>query len=199
MANTPPPPPLPQRSASDLLDELCVELRHVGVGDWGLPKDERVLSHIKNVCAIHEELKKRRTDLAARITELSSETNWQMERLLEDCLAFPKKMPYVREQDGIRRSLRCQKCRQAERHPDAKLFWFCESCLTETIDAIRSKKPTVGAVLFRTYNSECRCEHADDETVLACDNYIEELTGVCAKCLEIELKRQRDNPPVGLK
>jgi hypothetical protein len=198
MANTPPPPPLPQRSTNDLLDELCVELRHVGVGDWGLPKDERVLSHIKAVRAIRDELHNRRVELSAKIAELSSQTGWQMDQLLDDCLAFPKKMPYVREQDGIRRSLRCQKCKQVERHPDAKLFWFCEDCLAETIAAMRSKKPTAGVVLFRTYNSECRCEHADDETVLACDSYIEEVTGVCAKCLEIELKRRRDNPPAGL-
>jgi len=199
MANTPPPPPLAQRSTSELLDELCVELRHVGVGDWGLPKDERELSHIKSVCAIHDELINRQTEIAARIAELSSQTKWQMELLLEDCLAFPKKTPYVREQDGIRRSLRCQKCGHAERHPDAKFFWFCDDCLVETIAAIRAKKPTKGVVLLRTYNSECRCEHAGDETVLACDSYIEELNGVCAKCLEIELNRLRDNPPVGLK
>lgn len=199
MANTPLPPPLPQRSTSELIDELCVELRHVGICDWGLPKDERVLAHIKSVCAIHDELKNRQADLATRIAELSSQTKWQMERLLEDCLAFPKKMPYVREQDGIRKTLRCQCCRHAERHPDAKLFWFCDNCLAATIAAMQKHEPIVGVRLFRTYNPECRCEHADSETVLACDYYVEELFGGCAKCLEIELKRRHDNPPGGLK
>lgn len=71
MANTPPPLPTPQRSMSEQLDELCIELRHVGVCDWGLPKDERVLSHIKAVCVIHDELKSRQENLVARIAELT--------------------------------------------------------------------------------------------------------------------------------
>lgn len=199
MANTPPPPPLPQLSTRELLDELCIELRNVGVKDWGLPNDERVLAHIRQVCGIHAELVNRKVGAAAKLAELSSQTKWQIERLLEDCLAFPRKMPYVRELDGIRKTLRCQCCRQAERHPDAKLFWFCDNCLTATISAIQKHEPIAGVRLFRTYNSECRCEHADSETVLACDYYVEELVGVCAMCLETQLKRRRDNPPVGLK
>jgi hypothetical protein len=198
MANTPLPPPLRERPNEQLLDELCVELRNVGVEDWSLPDDERVIAHVRQVCAIHRELTARQIDLADRISELSSQTGWQMKLLLDDCLAFPTKMPYVREQDGIRRTLRCQECKRAERPPDAKLFWFCNECLLATVAAMRTCKPTAGVVLFRTYNSECRCEHADSETVLACDRYVEELSGVCEKCLEAELERRRTNPPVGL-
>lgn len=197
MANT--PPPASERPTEQLIDELCVELRNVGVKDWSLPSDERVLAHINKVCEIHSELANWKVSLAAKLSELSSQTNWQMDCLLEDCLAFPKKTPYVREQDGIRKTLRCQCCRRAERHPDAKLFWFCDDCLAATIAAMQKREPIVGVRLFRTYNPECRCEHADSETVLACDYYVEELFGVCAKCLEIELKRRRENPPVGLK
>jgi hypothetical protein len=198
MANTPPPPPVSERPTEQLLDELCVELRNVGVKDWSLPDDERVLAHIKQVSSIHRELIGRQISLTARLSELSSQTNWKMMLLLEDCLAFPKKMPYVREQDGIRKTLRCQRCKRAERHPNAKLFWFCDECLSATLVAMQTRKPIDGVVLFRTYNSECRCEHADSETVLACDIYVEQLAGVCAKCLEMELKRRRENPPVGL-
>ena len=197
MANTPPPLPIRERPTEQLLDELCVELRHVAVGDYNLPSNEKVAAHIKQVCAIHNELVVRKTNLQNRLKELSSQTNWKMDLMLEDCLAFPSKMPYVREEDGIRRTLRCHRCRRAERPPDAKFFWFCNDCLTETIQAMKTRQPTPGVVLFRTYNSERRCEHADSETVLVCDCYIEELSGVCEKCLEIELKRRRENPPVG--
>ena len=175
-----------------------MELRYVGVKDWSLPDVERVLAHIKQVCAIHRELTARRISPTDRLSELSSQTGWQMKLLLDDCVAFPAKMPYVREQDGFRKTLRCKRCERAERHPDAKLFWFCNDCLTATIAAMQAREPGVGVVLFRTYNSECRCEHADSETVLACDHNVEELSGVCFKCLEVELERRRANPPVGL-
>jgi len=198
MANTPPPPPLREYPTEELLAELCVELRHVGVGDWGLPDDERVKGYIKQVCSIHQELKSRRVDLGERLSELSSQTGWLMEQLLDDCLAFPARMPYVREKDGIRRTLRCLQCSQAERPPDAKLFWFCDKCLAATINTLETRQPRPGVILFRTYNPECRCEHADSETVLACDPFIEELSGVCAKCLQAELERRRANPPAGL-
>jgi hypothetical protein len=199
MANTPPPPPISERPTERLLDELCVELRHVAVCDSSLPAGERVVTHIKQVCAIHHELTARQISLKARLSELSSQTNWQMNLLLDDCLAFPSKTPYVREQDGIRRTLRCRMCKRAERPPDAKIFWMCNDCLAATIEAMRTRKPIPGLILLRSYNPECRCEHADSETVLAADSYyIEQLWGVCEKCVEIELKRRHANPPVGL-
>jgi hypothetical protein len=91
MANTPPPPPVSERPTEQLLDELCVELRNVGVKDWSLPDDERVLAHIKQVSSIHRELIGRQISLTARLSELSSQTNWKMMLLLEDCLAFQRR------------------------------------------------------------------------------------------------------------
>jgi hypothetical protein len=52
MANTPPQPPIRERSTEQLLDELCVELRQVAVGDYNLPANEKEVAHIKQVCAI---------------------------------------------------------------------------------------------------------------------------------------------------
>jgi hypothetical protein len=198
MANTPPSLPMRERSTESLLDALCVELRHVGVGDINLPSDKRIVGHIEQVCTIHKELLTRQVDSTSRLEELGKQTGWLMKALLDDCLAFPSKLPYVREHDGIRRTLRCGQCKRAERPPDAKLFWVCNDCLEASIESIRTRQPRPGLILFRTFNPECRCEHADSDTVLAADCYIEQLSGVCDMCVEIELKRRRANPPVGL-
>src|ERR1700722_2421113 len=136
MANTPPKRPVRERSDSDLLEELCLELRHVGVCDNGLPDGARVMQHIHEVCATYSELVKRKIDITPTLTLLSKETSWKMWDLLEDCLAYTQKQPYAKELDGIRRSLRCQLCHKAERPPDSKLFWFCESCLNLVVLAL---------------------------------------------------------------
>ena len=198
MANTPPPPPLSGYSTDALLNEICVELRYVGVNESQLPNGERVLSHIESVCALQRELNARSVNIDAKLSELSSQTGWLAKSLLEDCLAFPNRMPYVRELDGIRRRLRCTRCRLAERHPEAKLIWFCDDCLATVIAAMKVPEAIDGVVLFRTYNSDCRCEHANSETILACDINVESLSGVCARCLECELKSHEENPPIGL-
>lgn len=187
--------PLQERPNDQVLDDLCVELRHVGVGDYGLPSDAKLVEHIREVKAIHAELAERGMDGKSRVELLSKETGWQMQELLNDCLAFPKKMPYVREQDGIRRTLRCHACRNAERLPDAKLFWFCDACMGRVVDAIRSRVPCSGIILMRTYTPECRCPHADGDTVLATDgNNDFPLFGVCEKCVVEEIERRRASP-----
>src|SRR5579863_5900870 len=117
MANTQ-KTPLEEKTTEQLLEDLCVELRHVGVGDSRLPKVVRVIAHIGEVNAIQAELNRRGVDSRPRLELLSRETNWQVPELLADCSAFPNVMPYVRELDGIRRTLRCQVCRKAERPPD---------------------------------------------------------------------------------
>lgn len=114
--------PLKERPDEGLLEDLCIELRHVGVGDSGLPDNVRVVEHIHQVNAIHAELVRRDVDDRSRLELLSKETAWRIQELLEDCLAFPRKMPYVREQDGIRRTLRCRACGKGERPPDAKIL-----------------------------------------------------------------------------
>lgn len=191
MANTQ-PIPLHERLNEELLEDLCIELRHVGVGDYGLPNEARLVEHIYQVNAIHTELARRGLDCSPRLELLSKETGWQMQKLLEECSAFPKKMPYVRDQDGIRRTLRCRACGKAERPPNAKLFWFCDACMGRVVDAIRSRVPCAGIILIRTYTPACRCLHADGDTVLATDgNNDFPLFGVCETCILEEIERRK--------
>src|SRR5262249_50045910 len=103
MRNTPPKKTIEQRGTDELIDDLCLGLRDVGVGDYGLPEDERAKSAIWEVQLISAEVKIRNADNADfqdRIKRLSEETGWQDEEYdvsLEDshcarCL--------VDEQDG---------------------------------------------------------------------------------------------------
>jgi hypothetical protein len=192
MANTPPRPPISERPDEVLLDDLCRELRHVAVNESGLPDGERVLAHIREVCAVHSELASRHVDFQSRLERLSEETHWQIPPLLDDCLAYPKRLPFVREPDGIHRYLRCQLCSKAERPLDARLFWFCENCMRRVLDAVRQRTPIPGIILFRTYNTEQRCAHADADTVLACEGqeYIDHFSGVCERCIHDEIERR---------
>jgi len=191
MANTPPRPAIHERSNEELLTDLCRELRHVAVSESDLPRGERVVQHVREVRAIHTEFAARRVDFRLRLEQLSEETGWQIPALLEDCLAYPVQLPYVREADGIRRFLRCQLCSKTERSPDAKLFWFCEACMGRVLDAVRQRTPIPGIYLFRTYSPECRCAHADVDTVLATDHYHDVMYGVCDRCIYEEMERRR--------
>jgi|ERR1051326_89370 phosphoglycerate-specific signal transduction histidine kinase len=192
MANTPLRRSIDKRSEEELLDDLCRELRYVAVNESDLPNGERVVSHIHEVSAVHAELSSRHVDFRDRLGRLSQETRWQMKALLDDCLAYPKQLPYVRELDGIRRYLRCRLCGKAERPPDAKLFWFCEACIQHVLEAVKRRTPISGIILFRTYNVECRCTHADADTVLAGEGqyYVDEVFGVCERCIQNEIERR---------
>ena len=191
MANSPPPVPVQKRGVEELLEALCIELRHVGVGDYDLPNGQRILPHIREVVSIHAELVRREVDWRPRLKVLSGETKWQMIQLLDDCLAFPTRLPFVREQDGISRTLRCSLCLKAERPVDVKLFWFCDACMHRVAEAMNQRTPLKGVILFRTYNAECRCVHADADTVLAAEHYTDDLNGVCEKCIHHELERRQ--------
>lgn len=193
MSNTPPRPAICNRTTDELLEDLCRELRFVACNENSLPQGERVVSHVQEVRTIHAELAARHIDCHPRMEQLAQETQWQISLLLEDCLAYPQRMPYVREPDGIRRYLRCQLCSKAERSPDAKLFWFCEGCMRRVLEAVIQHKPIAGIVLFRTYNTECRCAHANEDTVLAVDgpSYVDEVFGVCERCIRDEIERRR--------
>ena len=179
---------------SELLEELCLALRHVGVGDHDLPSGERVTAHIHSVQRLHAVLLARGADVLPRLQRLSTETGWLMPELLADCLGFPATQPYVREPDGIRRTLRCQRCHHAERPADARLFWFCDSCLHDVRVSLRTRQPLSDVVLFRSYTPECWCPHADAETVLACDHYVDTIAGVCERCVSEELERRHAAP-----
>ena len=190
MHDTPPPPPVRIRDTSVLLDDLCVALREVGVRDYELPKGQRVVQSVQDVRAIDAELKERGVDTSARLRELSSQTHWQMEALLADCRDYPRSIPFVKEGDGIRRRLRCTLCRIAERPQNAEQFWMCDACIRRVIDAIHRREPVDNIILFRTYNAAARCEHADEESVLAAEAWNDTIFGNCEECFGTELARR---------
>jgi hypothetical protein len=192
MANSQPRPPIEKRANEEILEDLCLELRNVACGEGTLPLGERVLVHIREVRALQAELAKRRVNYSPRLERLSEETRWQMLTLLDDCLAYPKRIPYVREPDGIRRFLRCHLCTKAERPADAKLFWFCDTCMRRVLEAVQQRAPISGIILFRTYNVECRCAHADTDTVLAgeAQSYDDNVYGVCERCINEEIEKR---------
>jgi hypothetical protein len=194
MVNTPPRPPISDWSNDDLLEELCLALRNVGVMDNQLcaPNRSRVEGQIQRVLEIHGELIRRQFEIKPRIDLLSVETSWKMDDLLEDCLLFPGRQPYVKELDGIRRTLRCHLCAKAERPPDARLFWFCQSCMERVALALRQREPFAGVVIFRSYSPESRCTHADSDTPLAAEWHAEGLYGVCERCVLGELARRKE-------
>lgn len=199
MANTPPRPPIHERSSEELLEDLCLQLRSVACGEGHLPLSKHVVACIRVACAIHAELVQRHVEFLPRLERLSEETRWQIPPLLEDCLAYPTRVPYVRESDGVRRFLRCHLCRKSERPADSQLFWFCDACMHNVLHAVQQRIPVPGIVLFRTYNVDCRCIHADSDTVVAIEGqlYVDEVRGVCEECIYAEIERRRAANPAG--
>lgn len=190
MQSTPPLLPISQRPTKELIEDLCLALRDVGVRTYGLPNGEVAISAIRTVQDIYALLKVRDADVQARIERLSKETSWQMDVLLEESLAFPDVVPYVKESDGIRLALRCNVCRVREL-PDKEGVWLCDVCLTQAIQSIDSRLPMKGMILFRIFNEEYWCEHANSETVLiAFDDYETLDRAYCNDCLSDERVRR---------
>jgi hypothetical protein len=167
MANTPPEPPIRDRDNKKLLEDLCIGLRNVGLWDSELPDGDTVRNYIEETKMIHAELKRRGVDVDTRVSQLSDESGWLMGELLEDCLDFPKTLPYVKEADGIRRYFRCWLCVEREFTAEAKRFLLCEDCLHRLSSDIKKRVPSKGVMLYRTYNEEKRCQHANSDTILA--------------------------------
>jgi hypothetical protein len=196
MRDTPPPPAIEDRQSPVLLDDLCIALRQVGVWDTDLPSGPTVRRSIEKVRAIDAELKNRNVDADVRLRELSEQTHWQMEKLLQDCRDYPQTIPYVRDDDGIRRRLRCSLCRKQERPANAKQFWMCNSCISRVVDSIQRRQPIDKIILFRTYNSGARCGHADSDTVLATEAWNDVVFGNCKRCFEDELAHRSASPAI---
>jgi hypothetical protein len=191
MRNSVPELPIGQLETSRIVEELCLALRDVGVRDHGLPNDERVISAIEKVQQLSFELRKREAVIQPRIAQLSQETSWQMEALLEECLAYPRVLPYVRERDGVRRTLRCMVCQKREL-PDRNGLYLCDTCLLEAIKSIKEKVPLPNLLLLRIYNQSNWCKHADSETVMmAFDDYDSLGYAWCEECIKEEQARRK--------
>lgn len=190
MRNTSPEPTVEERDTARLIEDLCLALRDVGVQNFHVPNDECGPASIKSVQQIHAELEKRGVDCQSRLARLSEETKWQMERLLQDCLAYPEIVPYVREEDGVRRFFRCYVCGERE-FPDRKGLLLCDICLLRSAEAIRDRVPWGELLLLRIYNESYWCRHANAETVMAAFDDYETLGSTwCAQCIDEELRRR---------
>jgi hypothetical protein len=196
MRNTDPEPEICHRDTTRLLEDLCLALRDVGVGDYGLLNDKLddniAVAAIVEVRELSNELQRRRIDPSGRLEQLTEETGWLMAVLLEDCLAWPARVPYVRDRDGIRRVFRCPLC-QREEIPDRKGIWLGTSCLQRAAEAMADRETIEGLILYRTYNPEFRCSHADADTLVAVlyDEYDQSLReSFCKKCITEELSRR---------
>src|SRR5688572_574021 len=121
MRATAPIPPIEQRDTSDLVEDLCIALRNVGVSH-ATPES------IQNVRAIDVELTKRGVATTSRIERLSQETGWQMTRLLEECRDFPRVTPQLRLLNGLRRDHLCFACEAQERPDDPTQYLICNDC-----------------------------------------------------------------------
>ena len=187
--NTPPRSPIPNRSTNDLLEDLCLALRAVGVQEVWPATQEAVAEAL----AIATELDARGVSVVDRLNRLSEETGWLMPKLLEDCRRSPEMPPYVTELDGVRRRFRCRYCKEAERPEDDDRYSACDQCLGKLIHSFESLVAVEGTVLFRTYNPDWRCPHADSDTVvLGIDHYEDGMLrpGDCKRCLQ-ETKHRR--------
>ena len=188
-----PSPPIAQRDSTALLEDLCIALRNVANARG--PRGDEMQHGVSLVLALVGELDARAVDVATRLVRLSHETGWLMPELLAECRAYPATLPRVRELDGVRRDQRCHHCGRVERPEDDVTLVACDDCVRRMIDSCDSLQPMPGTVLFRTYNEDWRCDHADADTVLlAVDLYSEGFLGPgrCKECLkQILAARQR--------
>ena len=187
--DTPPRPPIPERTANDLLEDLCLALRTIGVGEvWAASRES-----VAEAVAIATELDARGVSFADRLHRLSEETGWLMPKLLEECRRYPEVVPHVTESDGVRRQFRCRYCKNAEHPEDDDRYSACDLCLEKLVHSFSSLVAIEGTVLFRTYNPDWRCPHADADTVvLGIDHYEDGMLrpGDCKRCLQ-EAKHRR--------
>jgi hypothetical protein len=56
--------PIKQRKDDELIEDLCIQLRNVGVNDSRLPVDTNVIDYIEDVRNIYKELTYRNLDFS---------------------------------------------------------------------------------------------------------------------------------------
>jgi len=199
MRATPQPPPLNQRASDELIEELCIALREVGLSTRFLPysePDPDIVGEVSRVQELVTELSGRGVDVAPRLSRLSEETGWLMNALYDECLRFPTIRPWVRAMDGLRIAMRCEACREREHPDDDRRLRICDSCVLILDNAIATQTAQENLLLFRTYNPEARCRHADGDTVLGVYPWDVEWSegfpvGHCRDCLGEELRRRK--------
>jgi hypothetical protein len=132
--NTPPPLQMRDQDDSSVIEELCLALREVGVLNAQLPDGQKVRKRIAYVKELHAELEQRDVDPSSRIARLSHETNWDMESLLRDTLAFPDTVPYL----AATPHPRCGNCGKAISRK--ALLALCSPCLMHGLEQLAAGK-----------------------------------------------------------
>jgi hypothetical protein len=194
-----PRPPLSEWDLGDVVEELCVALRDVGVHDSRGDLSDRSKKAIERVRSADSELRSRGVEVGQRLALLSEETGWRMKDLLDECRAYPEIRPRLRQKDGVRRALRCHGCSENERPESDERYFLCDGCLRKVAHAIGEKRPMPALLLLRTYTLEARCRHADDDTVLAVYPWYgmndDVGPGFCGQCIADELRRRGARAP----
>lgn len=181
------------RESETLIDDLFIALREVAVREGGLPSSLQAIKWIKNVQEIHHELEFRNVSLNEKILELNKQTNWLMDIYLQDCLSWPKTIPLVRENDGIRRLRRCCICRKAEMPLSGNGMPFCDLCLNE-IGLILEKGVSTFSelMLISPKIPDTDCGHVYRNSLIISYEYNEDFTYYyCKKCVLQELVKRK--------
>jgi hypothetical protein len=200
MRPTDPLPPRNERRTEELLEELCIALREVGLSTKFLPytePDPDIVEEVDRVRAIENELRARRVESMSRLELLSDETGWSMPDLLLEIRAYPGVRPWVRgRQNGLRIATTCEACGAREFPPDSRRIRICDRCLGVLESSLATAAIKDRMLLYRTYASDARCAHANDDTVLGVYPWIKEWSedfpvGLCRECVAQELSRRR--------
>jgi hypothetical protein len=200
MRPTESPPPRSERPSDELIEELCLALRDVGVATQFLPfrgPEPDIEKQVDRVQAVSRELQRREVDPGPRLDLLTAETGWSMGELLDECRKYPAARPWMRStKDGLRIAMRCVGCAEHEFPSESRRIRLCDRCL-ETLDAaLVSRTGSDHMLLYRTYTRDARCEHAGDETVLGVYPWSPEWSedfpvGLCRECVSEEVKTRR--------
>lgn len=178
--------PIGDWTRDQLLLELDVALRELAfVRDF--PTGPLACAAVARVRRAHAEIARREVDLATSLRDWSESTGWRMDECLRDALDHPKSIPYVRRSNGVRIAFECWCCTEGE-HAAVTRTRLCRACLQRVVALVRERTPSETFLIYRTYSPEFRCEHANDETVLALGGWEPPTPGWCERCLLDDLR-----------
>lgn len=164
------------RSNEELLEDLSVSLREVGVYNAQLPDGSDVRHAIDNVKVIHAEAICRSLDVSQRVEQLEVETRWPLRSMLEAALHYPDAIPYIDPKEIPR----CGECRG--QLPGSAALSLCDTCLSQAISQLASGHS-------RNHIDVCTICGKSERGFL-CYAYGEDWCNYCKSCLSSEQKRR---------
>jgi hypothetical protein len=174
--DTPPKPPISERTDKEIVEALCIGLREVGGCNGILPDGDGVRGKIQAVQEIYKEIVKRDIDIRRRIKKLSKQTKWPMVRLLDETIRFPEAVPYLEENP----KLVCRECVEKTYAKDA-LLGLCDGCLDKGIGLLESDSPDMRVLSCSTCDKKERAYYVYDGESDRC---------YCIECLKSEKERR---------